>query len=57
MCVWMGALSDLLPALTSRPLYVPLDPGLLGFRDTLKECGVALHPKKDPLLYPAFDKT
>ena len=57
MCVWIDSLADLFPALKSRPLYVPLDSGLLGFGDTLKECGVALPPKKDPLLYPAFDMT
>lgn len=46
----MGALSDLLPALRSRPLNVPLDLGLLRFRNTLQECGVTLDSKQNSLL-------
>lgn len=46
----MGALSDLLPALRSRPLNVPLDLGLLRFGNTLQECGVTLDSKQNSLL-------
>lgn len=55
--VWTSALSDLLPAFRSRPLNVPLDLGLLGFGDTLQECGVALDPKQKSLLYRTLDRT
>lgn len=45
--VWMGALSDLLPVLRSRPLNVPLNLGLLRFGNTLQECGVTLDSKQN----------
>lgn len=61
VCVYTGVdectLSDLLPAFRSRSLYVPPDLGLLRFGDTLKESGVALHPKENPLLHQSPNKT
>lgn len=55
--MWTSALSDLLLAFRSRPLDVPLDLGLLGFGDTLQECGVALDPKQKSLLYRTLHRT
>lgn len=57
ICVYKTVIKlDLLPAFRSRSLYVPPDLGLLRFGDTLKECGVALHPKEDPLLHSSPNK-
>lgn len=47
---------DLLPAFRSSSLYVPLDLGLLRFGDTLKEGGVALYSKENPLLHTSPTK-
>lgn len=55
--VWMSVLSDLLPAFRSRPLNVPLDLGLLGFGNTLQECGVVLDSKQNSLLDQPLRKT
>lgn len=57
VCVWVSALSDLLSAFRPRSLFVPLDPGLLRFRNTLQECGIALYPKQDPLFYSPPNET